>query len=393
MMLNQKKGDSVIYKETLEKIKELNEGFPLTRSVKEWKDRGARVIGWSCNYVPEELIHAAGMLPVRVTGDRKEPDLIEADNYLHIHSCTFSRCLFERTLAGQFDFLDGYVSCSTCDGMRRLADVWQHYLKVPFTYIIDVPWNLTERARLFYLKELQELNKILEERFRVKITDEGLRESIKTYNQTRRLLQGLNELRKEVNPPLSGAEILEIQNAAARTPKEEFNRLLGTLLKEVPHSPGESSEKIRLMLNGSILNNVEFVQGIESMGAVAVTDGICSGTRYSWGWVDSDSLSPEEALSKFYFYKFPCPRMSPNEERYDLLLKLVKEYRVEGVISEIIRFCAPHLYDQFRFRKRLEAEGIPILELDVEYGMGLSGGIKTRVEAFVEMLHERRKRS
>lgn len=323
---------------------------------------------------------------------------MEADNYLHIHSCTFSRCLFERGMAGQFDFLDGYVSCSTCDGMRHLADNWQQYLKVPLTYIMDIPWNLNERGRLFYLKELQELKRTLEKQFNVQVTEERLRKTIEIYNYTRELLGKLNELRKSQDPPISGAEMMEIHNAAVRMPREIFNEQLSLVLGEVRERQakssvkvGPSAGKIRIMLSGSIMNNAEFIRGIENMGAVVVADGLCSGSRYGWGTVETEGPGPEEALSKYYFYKFPCPRMVPGERRYDLVLKMVQEYRVEGVISEVIRFCAPHLYDQFRLRKRLEANNIPVLELDVEYGTGLLGGIKTRVEAFLEMLSERRK--
>src|SRR4030042_416784 len=123
--------------ETLREIREINASFPYSEPVKEWKEQGRKVIGWQCTYVPEEIIYAAGMLPIRVTGGYKELDLEDANAYLYINSCSSVRSCLQLGLEKQYDFLDGFVAGSTCDGARRLADVWGRYLSIPGIYVLS----------------------------------------------------------------------------------------------------------------------------------------------------------------------------------------------------------------------------------------------------------------
>jgi len=383
-------------KTVIDKIRELNQGSPGIEAIRKWKAAGGRVVGWACswNYIPEELIWAAGMLPVRVIGDGDEPQLEQADNYLHADSCSFSRSCFERSLLGQFDFLDGFVASSSCDGIRRLADVWKTYISVPLVYMVDVPWKLTDRAGKFYFNEVVELKERLERHFNVKITMDALKSSIELYNRTRVLLRELNELRKAGNPAISGSEMFEVLNLATKMPRPEFNSVLEELLKErkaLKSAQGKPHpDSMRLMLNGSILTNPDFVRALEGLGATVVADSLGNGAGYWWGEVEPDSPSPEAALASYYFDKFPDPRSYPSEKRFEIITRIARDFRADGVISQVIRFCAPLLFDQARLRTRLKEWDIPSLELDVEYGASLIGGAKTRVEAFLEMVREKK---
>jgi bzd-type benzoyl-CoA reductase N subunit len=376
---------------TLEEFRKVNAAFPHTDPIKEWKNQGKKVIGWQCTYVPEELIHAAGMLPIRVTGDSRELEMEDANSYMYINTCSFIRSCLELVLRKEFDFLDGYVSSATCDGSRRLADVWRNYLSIPLIYILTVPRKFTERAHQLYKTEVQEMKGQLEDQCGVKITDSALRESIKLFNRTRELLRNLYELRKAEAPPVSGAETMEVVNAAFRMPKEQYNELLEKLLEEATSSGRTLESKVRLMINGSPLNNPEFIQTIEDLGGLVVVDELCMGTRYWWESVDTNpDLDPLEAISRRYLNNFPCARMVPSDGRFDQVLELAKDYRIDGVVNEIIRYCVPYAHDEPLIRERLENQGIPVLELDVEYGVTGSGQIRTRAQAFIEMLMDRR---
>jgi len=380
----------------LDKIRQLNNSSPYTEPIRKWKEAGGKVVGWACswNYIPEELIWAAGMLPVRVIGDGLEPQLEQADNYLHSDSCSFCRSCFERALMGQFSFLDGFVASSSCDGMRRLADVWKTYTDIPLIYVVDVPWKLNDKAGKYYHGEIIELKEKMERYFNVKITRDALMSSIELHNRTRFLLKELNDLRKSNTPAISGDEVIELLNLAVKMPRPDFNNLLEDLIKERKaqkedvRSPG--TEPIRLMLNGSILTNPDFVRGIESLGASVVADSLGNGMGYWWGQVEMNSTTPEAALADYYFTKFPDPRFHPSEKRFRIISEIARDFRIDGVISQVIRFCAPLLFDQSRFRTLLIEQDIPLLEMDVEYGMPLIGGMKTRVEAFLEMVREKK---
>ncbi len=376
---------------TLEPFRKINADFPYTDPIKEWKAQGKKVIGWQCTYVPEELIHAAGMLPIRVTGGATELEMEDANSYLYINSCSFVRSCLEMVLRKDYDFLDGYVSAATCDGSRRLADVWKNYLSIPLVYILTVPRKFTERAHQLYKSEVQEMRSHIEEEYGVKITDSALWESITLFNRTRELLGKLYELRKADAPPISGAETMEVVNAAFRIPKELYNELLEKLLAEIASTGRSLTGKVRLLINGSPLNNPEFLQTIEDLGGMVVMDELCMGSRYWWEIVDTNHGSdPLEAISRRYLNNFPCARMVPSDGRFDRVLDLCKDYRIDGVVNEIIRYCVPYAHDEPLLRERLENQGVPVLELDVEYGVTGSGQIRTRAQAFIEMILDSR---
>jgi len=368
----------------------VNSSFPYTAPIKSWKEQGKRVIAFQCTYVPEEIIHAAGILPIRLTGDSQEPSLEEANAYMYINTCSFVRGCLDLVLRKRYHFLDGFVSGSTCDCPRRLTDVWEHYDLTSFVHIIDVPRKMTEAAHDLYRDELGTLKKRIEESFDLEISDQALRQTIGVYNQTRRLLKKLYELRKSDRPPITGAEVLEVLNAGFKMPREEFNTLLESLVDEASGGRRTVPGKFRLMVNGSPLNNPEFVRGIEELGAVVVVDELCTGVRHWWDLVDeSPDVDPLEALSRRYLNNFPCPRMYPPHERFDRVVQLVKDYRVDGVVSEIVRYCVHCAHDQPLLKRVLDGEGVPVLELSMEYGASGTGQIRTRVQAFLEMLEAR----
>jgi benzoyl-CoA reductase subunit C len=372
----------------LKEIRRINDSFPYTTAIQEWKKQGKKVIGYLCTYIPEEIIYAAGILPIRITGDSRELELEEANAYLYIYTCSFVRSCLQLALKKQYDFLDGFVGCSTCDPVRRLADVWEKYLTIPFFHVLTIPRKSSPGAHRLYQHQVERFKQRLEEFSGQKISGNALRSAVEIYNKNRQLLSQLYELRKSDQPPLSGAEVLEVVNAGFRTNKEAHNLLLEKLLDEISTKSRKIKSGLRLMLSGSILNNPEFIETIESLGGVVVVDELCTGMRYFTDPVDHSATDYHllEAISKRYLSHFPCARMVPLEDRFQRVINLIREYRVKGVITQIIRYCAPYAKDQILLKERLEHEGIPMLILDVEYGMGGIGPIRTRVQAFLEML-------
>jgi benzoyl-CoA reductase/2-hydroxyglutaryl-CoA dehydratase subunit BcrC/BadD/HgdB len=221
-----------------ERFQEINSAFPRTAHIIERKQQGKPVIGWLCTYVPEEIIHAAGALPVRITGYNREMELEDGNAYLYVNNCSFSRSCLQMGLSGEYEFLNGVVGGSTCDGARRLFDLWRKYLGTPFHHVLTIPRKMTPEAHALYHRQVVEFKEHLEEFLGVQITQERLLESIEIYNESRTLLQQLYDLRKLDNPPITGAETMEVLNASFRMPKELFNEYLRDLLSEL--SPGRT---------------------------------------------------------------------------------------------------------------------------------------------------------
>ncbi|UCC59959.1 MAG: 2-hydroxyacyl-CoA dehydratase [Dehalococcoidia bacterium] len=370
-----------------ERFQTINSTFPRTDHILEYKNRGGLVFGWLCTYVPEEIMHAAGVLPIRITGYNQETELEDGSAYLYINNCSFSRSCLQMGLRGEYEFLDGVVGGSTCDGARRLFDLWRNYIGTPFHHVLSIPRKFTEEAHTLYYQQVVQFMEHLEQYLDIEISDEQLLHSIGVYNESRALLKELYELRKLDNPPITGAETLEVLNASFRMPKEIFNQYLSDLLRDLSASGCTRNGNARLMVTGSVLTNPEFIRSIESQGALVVADDLCTSTRY---WSDpvlvSGDITPLQAISRRYLNNFPCARMFPSDERFNRIIELCRDYRVHGVVSQIIRYCVAYAHDMPLLTQRLQSYGIPILALDVEYGTSGSGQIQTRVQAFLEML-------
>jgi len=377
---------------TLDRFREINNTFPKTAQVLDYKLQGKKVFGWLCTYVPEEIIHAAGALPIRITGYSQETELEDGNAYFYINNCSFSRSCLQLGLRGGYDFLDGVVGGSTCDGARRLFDLWRYYIGTPFHHVLTVPRKYTQKAHALYFSQVKQFKEHLEEFLDIEITDEALYHSIQVYNESRTLLRKLYELRKLSAPPITGAETMEVLDASFRMPKELFNEYLGNLLDELSTSDNTHHGRARFMITGSVMANPEFIKSIEDQGGLVVTDELCTSTRY---WSDPVLLAGEEpplqAISRRYLNNFPCARMFPSDERFNRILNLARDFKVDGVISQVIRYCVSYAHDLPLLTKKLKEQGIPTLALDVEYGTSGSGQIATRVQAFLEMLEARKK--
>lgn len=375
-----------------DRFNEVNRTFPRTNQIQEHKESGGKVFGWLCTYVPEEIMHAAGALPIRITGHLQETELEDGSAYLYANNCSFSRSCLQMGLRGEYDFLDGVVGGSTCDGARRLFDLWRQYVGTPFHHMMTIPRKFTEEAHALYYSQVDQFKEHLEDFLGTQISDESLRESIELYNETRELLRSLYELRKLSEPPITGAETMEVLNASIHMPKAAFNENLKSLLQDLSASPRRHKGRARLMVAGSVLNNPEFIKCIEDQGALVVTDELCTSTRY---WSDPVVLngdgSPLQAIARRYLNNFPCARMFPSEKRFNRILDLVRDFKVDGVVSQIIRHCVTYAHDLPLLTENLRAHGVPTLALDVEYGTAGSGQVQTRVQAFLEMLEAKKR--
>jgi len=233
--------------------------------------------------------------------------------------------------------------------------------------------------------ELSEFKHSLEEWTGQIISPQALDNAIRVYNTNRRLMKNIYELRKKDPPPISGVEAMEMVLSSMFMDKEEHNHLLEPALDDLAKSQGENKSGTRLMFIGGSSDDVEFIRLVESLGANIVIDDHCTGTRYFWNEVsiDDDQLS---AIAGRYINRPPCPHKDLVERyRLDHLLGLAKEYRVQGVIMILQKFCAPHEIDAPPIRSMFENANIPVLFLESDVTIPV-GQFQTRVEAFLEMI-------
>jgi benzoyl-CoA reductase/2-hydroxyglutaryl-CoA dehydratase subunit BcrC/BadD/HgdB len=374
----------------LNEMQRLTSPFPESVAVKEWKATTGRfVIGWYNPYVPEEIIHAAGMLPFEVTGDNEPVQMQGAEAHIYSNSCSKVRTCWQMQLDGKYNFLDGYVSTHMCDQDMRLFEVWKYYSKLPFMELIYAPRKRTEEAVQLYKTDLEGFRDRLSQYLICRIPDQRVADAIKVYNRGRELMMQLYELRKRDRPPVTGAEAVEVSKAAVRMPRERFNELMEQLLAEIKSTGREIKKAQRLMLIGNDLHNTTQITALESKDAVVVVDEMDIGIRRAWGQVDTE-LPPMEALARYYVLGRPVDRHHWNSDgRLEFIGEMAEQYKVDGVVSQSVRFCTYLGWDRFDLKKQLQERGIPILELDLEYGHPGGAQMKIRAEAFLEMLESR----
>ena len=354
---------------------------------KEWKNKtGGKVVGYFCTYVPEEILYAAGVLPVRILGSHEPQDVTEP----HIFGmyCPFCRDCLAQGLKGRYDYLDGIMIAQSCLHIRQTFTSWKLHIPIDFSYYLPMPNNVQSKRALPYLTgELRVLKEALEKWTGKAITDEDLNRGIEIMNKSRKLTRDLYELRKQPNPALTGLEAMYAVVASQMVDKKDYNETLQGILEKLPQRPVEKDSKVRLMILGSEDDDTEFLQMVESLGAIFVVDDHCTGSRYFWNEV-TPNQNPLEAIASRYVERIPCPSKDwPERTRMEHIKKLAQDWKVQGAIVIQQKFCDPHELDIPATIESLKQIGIPaqFLEFDVTVPVGQ---FKTRVEAFLEMLRE-----
>ncbi len=358
--------------------------------VRRWKESGGHVVGFTCSYMPEELLFAgegsARVLPYRMGAQGCE-QTEDADIHLHKFSCGYAKCLLQLGLNGDYNFLDGIVWTSCCEQLRRSFEYWRDEIQLPFARMFAVPHAMDGENRLAWFKtEMGDLLSALDGHFGRHTTADDLRSAIRIYNEHRELVQQLYALRALEHPKLTGSEAMKILLAGFAMPKDTYNPQLRHILTELRAGPGLNRNGARIMLCGSYLDDTFLIDLIEETGALVVTDALCTGRRYVEELVD-ETIEPLEALARRYFRRVSCPRMiGDHPRRLEFTRRLARQAAVDGIIFERIPFCDNHAVENLMESKALEVEGIPTLQLEREYLAGDRGRLKTRVQAFMEKI-------
>lgn len=360
--------------------------------ITQWKIDGKKVLGYTCTFIPEEIMHAAGLLPYRVRGIGTT-SLSIGDSYFGPVNCSFPKCMLQLAGEGAYKFLDGAIISNGCDSMRRLEECWRkagddYPGAVPAYYkYFSVPHKAVDYSIQFYAEELQEMIATLEEHFKANISSEALKKSIKLYNEGRILLQKLDALRYRKEVLITGEDALAILIAGHAIPREEYNRLLKDIIADLEKAAPVSDNRKRLMLIGSASDDCEFVKVLEDSGAVVVADTVCFGSRLHDSLVDEQD-DPVHALASHNLNHSICPRMlGYYKDRRAYILGVIKQAQVDGIILQNVRFCDLHGSENGVLERDLEAAGIPCMRLEREYGpLVETGRIRMRVDAFMERI-------
>jgi bcr-type benzoyl-CoA reductase subunit C len=346
------------------------------------KDRAP--IGFFCPYVPEELIHAAGALPFRLMGTPIKMSHVQA--YLPVNCCHLVKSSLESLLQGELDFLKGIIFSHTCDTMQGLADIWALQKRIPLQFNLMIPSRLDSELPRTYLKsEIERYKNFLESNVG-KITPQSLKASIQLFNRIREKVKEIYARKLRWHKQISGSDFARIIRVGYLIDRQRYLELLNEFLKVLPEKTEGSENPVPVYLAGNMTHDDSYFSLIEEAGAIIVQDDLCSGTRFLRLMVPEDA-DPMEELTNRYFTSFMCPTKHQGVHAHgETLLKEVKKSEARGVIFLLYKYCEPHFFDYPDLKQGLESKGIPTLLLEVEDPSYSIAQLKTRIQAFVEML-------
>jgi benzoyl-CoA reductase/2-hydroxyglutaryl-CoA dehydratase subunit BcrC/BadD/HgdB len=364
-------------------------------AAREWKDRGGKVAGYFCDNVPDEMILAAGFFPFRISGDPWGGTEL-ADRYTEPFYQPDVRSMFNMLLSGRYDFLDFLIIPNSRDAVLglyyHLGKVQQldPALKLPEVYLFDIPRTMFWLSGLYMCDRVRELKRQLEEWSGKKISNESLSRAIAIGNENKMLLKKVATLRATEPSRISGVKALQIIGSSMFMLKEEHNKLLRQFLEGASELPAKDG--VRLFVEGSPLDNLQFYELVESCNATIVGENNCWGNRYSDDPIDL-SLDPLEAIAERYHLKSPCPRMHFMDKRVDYCLRSAVEAKAQGVLFFFLEWDNAPAWEYPDQKKALEEKGIPTLCFEMQKYL-LSDTdkkqIKTSLERFIEAIGRQR---
>jgi len=360
------------------------------KRARDWKEAtGGKVIGCFPMHVPEEIVSAAGMLPVTLLGNEKKISL--ADEYLQPSVCHLARGNLGLALDGELNFLDGVIFPDICDVIKNIPDIWRLHHPLPFHHNLLVQGKLTSAsARNYTINQFDKLKQSLGEIAGSKISVQALRQSISIHNQNRELLSNLYRVRRDNPQLLRTSDVARVVMASMLMPKEEHNRLMHQLLKELSGVTKPSKGGVKVVLSGLLCDEPawEILDLVEELGMVVADDDLYVGRRYFATKVRED-IDPIEALAEHYIQDIPCPTKHYQADRWaEYLIDLVRDAGAKAIIILMLKFCEVHAFDYPWLKARFESEGIPHLLIEVEPPLS-PGRLRTSLEAVSETLMER----
>jgi benzoyl-CoA reductase subunit C len=354
-------------------------------TVESWRERGGKTVGHFQVYFPEEIAHAAGLLPVKVRGAQVEPQ--HADSHFGSYLCSILKTSLELHLSGRLK-LDLFVSHPICDAARNLAAVWGRNADYPCRLLM-LPQNANSRHAASFLRgEYQALLVELEAIAGRQVSGEDLRRSLAVFNENRRLLRRLYALKREQPWLLAVEEAYVLASVGGLVPREEHNALLWRALELIADRPARRQDKIRVVFAGGFCEQPPLdLLHVVSRTCYVVEDDLLVGLR----WLEEDVRvdgDPLAALAEAYFeHSSWSPvqhdRRKPKEE---MLLDWVRRSRADAVILTAAKMCEPGLEDQVAFAGALDHAGVPYFVSEFEENMASFDHLAMQLETFVENL-------
>jgi len=356
------------------------------------REEGKRVVGTYCAFTPKELIEAAGGIPVSLCAGSKE-SAVKAERDLPRNLCDLIKSSYGHAISDTcpyFHYSDHLIADATCDGKKKMFEILSNIKPL---HILDLPKSYeTVESHRYFKNELEKIKSHLEGIHETEITNDKLNEAIKLYNNLRQAMTKLYALNKYGHAIAYGNEIKAVIDGIS------FECNLNNRIEEIyeaidyfkERANGEKvlevmQNKPRILLTGCPTTNDKVIKAIEENGGIIVATENCGGLKTIESLVDEDTTDPMEALTDKYL-NVACPCMSPNNKRFDILKRLIKDYEIDAVVELTWHACHTYNVEAAYVKKVSDESHVPYLQILTDYSEGDSGQIITRVQALFEQI-------
>lgn len=360
-------------------------------TMKEEKDKGRKVVGTFCTYTPRELIYAADAISVSLcsTSDETVPD---AEKILPKNLCPLVKSSYGFAITDKCPYMyfsDMIIGETTCDAKKKMYELLG---EIKDTYVMRLPHSKNDFSMALWKNELVELVKKLEEKFNVKITEDKIKDAIKVCNEERKTVKEFFNLAKLNPSPIKGSDMHEALYSSnfkfdRQLYIDEIKSLTNSLKEkydkgETPFKKGTPRILITGCPTGGLVDKV--VKQLEDAGSSVVCFENCIGSKNFEMLVD-ENKEPIDAIAERYL-NIPCSIMTPNDDRMNRIKEYIKDYSVDGVVDVTLTACHTYAIETEKVRRAVESLGKSYLAIETNYSNSDAGQIRTRLEAFVEML-------
>jgi len=379
-------------KEIIDRCEKLHEDLYFT-AAREWKEAapGRHVIGHLPIYIPRELIHAAGMLPLGIYGGGDNMEVIQGDAYYQSYICRIPRSTMELALSGRLDFVEGMLFPSICDVIRNLSGVWKLTQPDVWVRYVDLPQNYqSEVGGTFYIDEMREVLEGLESISGRKVSNDDLLNSIAVYNQNRDLIRNLYDCRIEQPWNVPVTEVYLLMRAGMVLPVEEHNQVLIDYMAALAEVDRPRRDNTKVILNGMFCEQppLNLIKSIELSGCYVVDDDFILINRWLRENVEETGDALRNLSEAFLDYSVrTSATYEPSRElKGQHLLESVKKTGAEGVIFAAPSFCDPALLEQPMLVDVLNDNGIPNIQFKYAENMGQMQPIREQAGTFADSI-------
>jgi benzoyl-CoA reductase/2-hydroxyglutaryl-CoA dehydratase subunit BcrC/BadD/HgdB len=360
--------------------------------LKRLKEEGKKLVGYIAGgFVPEELVWAGGAIPVGLNRGGDYDATLKSTEFLPRFFDTFTRSQIGYWALGEplYRVVDLFVVPCTDKNISVIADCWEMWTETE-VFRLGVPHNKMNHAFKYYLNGLHSLKEKIEKLTGNTITDDKLRKEIDLANRMRLLLRQISEMRKAERPPISGKDYIKLHHASINTDRDFMVKSLESLAQGLKGKEGKKGPRILLVGSSMAEGDYKVYDLLEAAGADVVVEEFSEGMRPYWQEVESGGDLIEALADGYFRRRMPLPAFfRPDEERASFLLKLAKEFSVNGIIWYSMLYREAYDIEGIHFGRTAEKEGLPFIKIVSDYDTAEHGQLRTRIEAFIESIVER----